>query len=202
MNNNNKKKVRDYLKMGTALLFVWLYVPHFLCYQFSNSKDEIREDAISTAARMSIRLSPQLALLFLLHHNRYYRSLFYFRLGPIISMFISWYRPGDRYFTISQTLKLGAGCTLSHPYATILNAESIGKNFSFRHCTTVGAKENGRPVIGDNVYLGAAVTIIGPVHIGNNVVVGAGSVVVKNVPDNCVVAGNPARIIKTVTDNE
>lgn len=48
--------------------------------------------------------------------------------------------------------------------------------------------------------LGVSVTIIGNVHIGNNVVVGAGSVVVKDVPDNCVVAGNPARIIKRISE--
>ena len=63
-------------------------------------------------------------------------------------------------------------------------------------CTTIGKKNNARPVIGDNVTLGASVVIIGNVHIGNNVVVGAGSVVVKDVPDNCVVAGNPAKIIR------
>ncbi len=38
--------------------------------------------------------------------------------------------------------------------------------------------------------------ILKGVHIGNNVVIGAGSVVTKNVPDNCVVAGNPAKIIE------
>lgn len=41
-------------------------------------------------------------------------------------------------------------------------------------------------------------TIIGGVHIGDNVMVGAGSVVVKDIPDNCVVAGNPAKIIKQI----
>ena len=40
--------------------------------------------------------------------------------------------------------------------------------------------------------------IIGAVHVGNNVVVGAGSVVVKDIPDNCVVAGNPAKIIRSI----
>ena len=50
--------------------------------------------------------------------------------------------------------------------------------------------------IGNNCFIGGAVIILPGVHIGNNCIVGAGSVVTKNVPDNCIVAGNPARIIR------
>lgn len=113
----------------------------------------------------------------------------------------SWYRPGDKYFIISKTLKMKGGFLLAHPYATVLNADSIGKNFSCRHCTTLSEKSNGRPQIGDNVTLGANVTIIGNVHIGNNVIVFAASVVVKDVPDNCIVVGNPAKIIKYIIND-
>ena len=57
--------------------------------------------------------------------------------------------------------------------------------------------EYGKPVtIGDNVWLGGRSVIAPGVTIGNNVVVAAGAVVVKDVPDNVVVGGNPAKIIK------
>jgi serine O-acetyltransferase len=52
------------------------------------------------------------------------------------------------------------------------------------------------PIIGDNVEICAGARILGLVRIGNNVIIGANAVVVKDVPDNCVVAGVPARIIK------
>ena len=95
-------------------------------------------------------------------------------------------------------MPIGEGMWIAHPYATILNAESIGKNFRCIHCTTLGAGKNGIPTIGDNVSLGANVVIIGGVKIGNNVIIGAGSVVVKDIPDNSVAVGNPAKVIKTL----
>jgi maltose O-acetyltransferase len=52
--------------------------------------------------------------------------------------------------------------------------------------------------IGDNCWFGGDVTVVPGVTLGNNVVVGAGSVVTKSFGDNVVIAGNPARIIKTI----
>lgn len=52
--------------------------------------------------------------------------------------------------------------------------------------------------IGNYCFIaGAGAVILPGVHIGNHVIVGAGSVVTKDVPDNCIVAGNPAKIIRT-----
>lgn len=59
--------------------------------------------------------------------------------------------------------------------------------------------EYGKPiVIGDNVWLCANVIVNPGVTIGNNVVVGSGAVVTKDIPDNVLVAGNPAKIVKTL----
>jgi acetyltransferase-like isoleucine patch superfamily enzyme len=60
----------------------------------------------------------------------------------------------------------------------------------------------GKPiVIGRNVWIAAGSTIIGGVTVGENSVVGAGSVVTKDVPPNTFVAGNPARIIRSICDD-
>lgn len=58
----------------------------------------------------------------------------------------------------------------------------------------------GKVVIGDYVYLGTGTQIMPGVTIGNNVLVAAGSIVTKSVPDNVVVGGNPARIICTIDE--
>lgn len=62
-------------------------------------------------------------------------------------------------------------------------------------------KAKGEPVnIGNDVWIGGNCSILPGVTIGNNVVVAAGAVVTKNVPDNCVVGGVPAKIIKKLEE--
>ena len=181
-----------------SVVFFWVYIPHFIAYLISTKKNLIRNDLEELSTKINIRLRSTPCLLFFLHTDPYFRTLFYYRIGAIGSFFISWWRPGCNSFIISKTTTIGGGVLFAHPYSTILNAESIGKNFSFRHLTTLGNKgsNDNRPIIGDNVFLGANVTIIGKITIGNNVTIGAGSVVIKSVADNCVCAGNPARVIR------
>ena len=56
--------------------------------------------------------------------------------------------------------------------------------------------------IGNNVWIGANAIILPGVTIGDNVVVGAGSVVTKDIPNDCIVTGNPAKVLRKITDED
>ena len=78
------------------------------------------------------------------------------------------------------------------------NVMIFDHNHQFDSLTGVKHRQfdTGEIVIGKNTWIGASCIILKDVHIGNNVIVAAGSVVTKNIPNNVVVAGVPAKIIK------
>lgn len=122
-------------------------------------------------------------ILFLYHFIKYKRLGFKLRftiypntVGPGLRI----YHTGD-FIHIKQKCLIGTNCTLL-PGVVIGN-----KNLEDDH-TSVR--------IGNNCYFGLGSKVFGEVNIGNNVVIGANSVVVKDIPDNCVVSGIPAKIIK------
>ena len=83
-----------------------------------------------------------------------------------------------------------------HPYSTNVNAKSIGEHFTVKNNVTIGEHKGKVPAIGNNVTVNVNSIVLGGISIGDNVTIGAGTVLMKNVPDNCVVVGNPAYILK------
>jgi putative colanic acid biosynthesis acetyltransferase WcaB len=99
--------------------------------------------------------------------------------------------------------QIGSPLKLLHGHALVVNHETvIGTHCTLRHATTIGNKQlpdgsySRSPRIGNHVDIGSNVVIIGAINIGDFAVIGAGAVVVKDVPEYAVVAGNPARVIR------
>ena len=131
-----------------------------------------------------------------------YAFIFFWRIDKLQNrwktLFVS-----DLPCKIFRNTKIAGGLMCYHPYASVLNAKSIGRNFQFRNGLTIGNKNNDNsllPTIGNDVTVGSNVVLIGDITIGDHVVIGAGSVVVKDVPSNCIIAGNPAQIIRRLDE--
>ena len=82
----------------------------------------------------------------------------------------------------------------------IAKSVKIGKNCVIFQNVTIGVKNEKAPEIGDNVIIYPNSVIFGGVRIGNNSKIGAGSVVLHDVPENCVVEGNPAKVIRNINE--
>lgn len=106
---------------------------------------------------------------------------------------------------ISYRAEIGPGLYLGHPTNILIGPTKIGKNCSLTHNVTigwgVGSQKPGIPVIGDNVWIGPGSVLTGGIEIGNGVTISAGSIVNKNIPDRCLVAGNPGRLVLKDYDN-
>lgn len=101
---------------------------------------------------------------------------------------------------------VGPGFHLQHRgFRHILSGSKIGKNCEILPMVLIGKKSpelsDCHVIIGDNCYISTGVIILAPINIGNNVTIAAGAVVTKDVPDNCVVGGVPAKVIKYVESN-
>lgn len=150
-----------------------------------NTLDPWESDKIAEAARRIIRKSEHLVLI----------PPFYCEYGTHIETGKNFFANYNCTILDVAKVQIGDNCmfgpnvsiyTAGHP----LHPETRNSGYEYGKGVTIG----------DNVWLGGNAVIVPGVNIGNNVVVAAGSVVTKDVPDNMVVGGNPARIIREVTE--
>lgn len=107
---------------------------------------------------------------------------------------------------IHESTELGKGLRLSPKGNIIIGAEKIGNACIIHHNVTFGMNLDGKdfagkPNVADRVWVGPNSIIYGNITIGDGVTILGGTVLTKNVPDRCVVSGNPGRIVKRDFDN-
>ena len=101
---------------------------------------------------------------------------------------------------VHPAARIGPGLLLDHATGIVIGETAVvGANVSLLHHVTLGgtgaAGGDRHPKLGDGVLLGAGVAVLGPVVIGNGAKVGAGSVVMSDVPPRCTAVGVPARVV-------
>ena len=185
---NKIKTVISYLNFPRFLI-------HIIFLLFSKKKIDIICDIEKALEHHVVQLNTVVGLVFLLTFDKYFRNVFYYRIG-YLNYFCKWMAMPHPTFTIGTYTPIGKGLLVVHPFSTVINANSIGENFTIKNNVTIGSSKNGLPVIKNNVEINVGAIIIGDIVLGNNVVVGAGAIVTKSIPDNCTVVGNPAFIIK------
>lgn len=145
--------------------------------------------------------SKLLLLNYCLLRKKEFRSVFALRMRH--HSFLMWCC--DRFLPRLETIEfgngsIGGGLLVSH-YHCVIFPKKTGRNFRVGPGVVIG-RNGDFPTFGDNVYVASNATVIGDIHIGSNVIIGAGSVVTKDIPDDCVVVGNPARIIRNIGNDE
>ncbi|HEY9831839.1 MAG TPA: serine O-acetyltransferase [Stenomitos sp.] len=96
---------------------------------------------------------------------------------------------------------IGRGVFIDHGMGVVIGETAIVGDYTliYQGVTLGGTgKESGKrhPTVGQNVVVGAGVKVLGNIQIGNHVRIGAGSIVLRDVPDHCTVVGVPGRIIR------
>ncbi len=164
------------------------------------------KDAITLAKSDFYRYTGSHARLFRLYLQTYLSASFalnfWLRLSSYKGLFYPYCRLrlaliAKKYgLQIFPSTKIGYGLYIGHGFGTIVNPTAvIGNNVNLSQFTTIGSNEGLSAIIGDNVYIGPSVCIVENVSVGNNATIGAGAVVVKDVPTNATVAGVPAKVI-------
>jgi serine O-acetyltransferase len=103
---------------------------------------------------------------------------------------------------IGNAVELGEGVNFAHTLGTVVGGTSrVGARVKFLGNNTIGtAKDNGCPVIEEDVVVGCGARVLGPIRVGKGALIGANAVVLSDVPPGAVVSGIPARVHEKKTN--
>jgi len=125
---------------------------------------------------------------------------------PFFPRLVDWINMLVWRVQIADNVSIGPGLCISHGDVMVAGEVKIGRNCTLNPWSGLGLAHRRRvshpwealvgPTVGDNVFVGVGSRVVGAITIGDNVRIGGNSLVIRDVPSNCVVAGNPARVIE------
>ncbi|MCR4673148.1 MAG: hypothetical protein K5637_07990 [Lachnospiraceae bacterium] len=129
-----------------------------------------------------------------LWNNAEFRNLFIYRnrYRKFYRSWIKlWYHPLDTLFL--EAKEIGGGLFIQHGFATMVTAEKVGENCWINQQVTIGYSGHGRaPIIGNNVMITCGAKVLGSITVGDNAVIGANAVVIRDVEPGATMVGVPA----------
>ncbi|MCD8290975.1 MAG: sugar O-acetyltransferase [Prevotella sp.] len=183
------EEFKEYVKTGKALNTTEIY--RFM--------DDMSDEARRVTFRLNSAFHTSDEVLELLS------ELFGYRVPESLKVFPPLYSDFGKNITLGEGVFINACCHFQdHGGITIGNGCQIGHNVVFatlNHGLTPEDRRNTYPapiVLGNNVWVGSNATILQGVTIGDNAVIGAGAVVTKDIAENTVVGGVPAKFIKSI----
>ena len=182
--------------------------PVYLCALCSPQKKLIKADVSRWNEINGVKMGLFQSLNWYMTYKKEFRNLILHRLKnpsrtlPCIIHYvigrILW-KPMETLYI--NTKEIGGGLYIQHGFSTIISAKKIGANCRIYQQVTIGFKGEFSPILEDNVSVTCGAKVLGNVTMHRNSLAAAGAVVVKDVPENAIVGGVPAKIIEFKNEN-
>ena len=198
--------------VGKRLFAVLNYprtLPVYLCALCSKQRKLIEKDVARWNQIDQISFNMFESINWYMTYKKEFRNLIQHRLKnpsrTVIAMIhfviarILW-KPMESLYIYTEDI--GGGLYIQHGFATIITAQKIGENCRIYQQVTIGYKNGAHPpILEDNVAVTCGAKVLGDITMHKGSLAAAGAVVVKDVPENAIVAGVPAKVIAYKDEN-
>ena len=193
--------VTDKTSLLTSAAAVWAY-PLWKAVHRAGVADDIAADVAKWAECLEVEaisaLDPYRRFAYIAGALPEFRTLVHYRIrhiGMVQRLLLKKLYPGLSTLTL-EAGSIGPGLFIQHGLGSIITAEHIGKNCWINQHVSLGYTAKGRPVIGDNVRVGAGAAVLGPISIGNDVTIGANATILHDVAPRTVMVSPPAMTLE------
>ncbi len=183
-------------------------LPVYLCAICSKQKHLIKADVARWNEIDGINFNLFESINWYMTYKKEFRNLIQHRLKNPSRSLVSFlhfmiarilWKPLETLYIYTEDI--GGGLYIQHGFSTIITARKIGKNCRIYQQVTIGYKGQFNPVLEDNVSVTCGAKVLGDVTMHSGSLAGAGAVVLKDVPENAIVGGVPAKIIGYKDEN-